>query len=61
MNAGNAVAILFGIAFIVGGWALYVAARRASADRRFFRLSAYSQMFALLFAGVVFIVIGVLG
>jgi hypothetical protein len=61
MNPGNVVALLFGIGFIVGALLLYRAARRASGERRFFRLSAYSQMAVLFFAGAMFILIGLLG
>jgi hypothetical protein len=60
MNAGNAVALLFGVGFVTAAWFLFRAARRASEDRRFFRLGAYSQMVVLFFAGVVFILIGLL-
>jgi hypothetical protein len=61
MNPGNIVALLFGIGFIIGAWLLYRAARRASDEQRFFRLGAYSQMAVLFFAGVMFILIGLLG
>jgi hypothetical protein len=61
MSAANTVALLFGLGFVIAAFFLYRAARRASEDRRFFRLSAYSQMVVLFFAGVVFILIGLLG
>jgi len=61
MNAGNAIALLFGIGFIVAAAFLYRAARRASKDRLYFRFSAYSQMAVLFFAGIVFILLGLLG
>jgi multisubunit Na+/H+ antiporter MnhE subunit len=60
MNTGSITAILFGTGFVVAGWALYKMAKRASADRRFFRLGAYSQMVVFFFAGITFIVLGVL-
>ncbi|MCJ7422826.1 hypothetical protein MUP01_00960 [Candidatus Bathyarchaeota archaeon] len=60
MSVGSIVAILFGIGFVIAGCGLYVMAKRASADRRFFRLGAYSQMIVLFFAGIVFIIMGVL-
>jgi hypothetical protein len=60
MNFGSVVAIIFGLGFVVAAWALYVMARRASPDRRYFRLSAYSEMVVLTFAGIIFITAGIL-
>jgi multisubunit Na+/H+ antiporter MnhE subunit len=59
MNFGSVVAIIFGLGFVVGAWALYVMARRASPDRRYFRMSAYAEMVVLIFAGIIFIVAGI--
>ena len=60
MNAASIVAIIFGVGFVIGAWALFVMARRASPDRRYFRMSAYSEMVVLTFAGIMFIVVGIL-
>jgi hypothetical protein len=60
MNIGSVVAIIFGLGFVVAGWALYVMARRASPDRRYFRMSAYAEMVVLMFTGIVFIAAGIL-
>jgi len=60
MGIGNYAVILFGLAFIVGGLALYRLARRASPERRYFRITAYIQMFMLILLGTMFIIIGIL-
>jgi heme/copper-type cytochrome/quinol oxidase subunit 2 len=60
MDYGSVFTILFGLAFVVFGVTLYIVARRASPDRRFFRMSAYTEMVVLTITGVIFIVIGVL-
>ena len=60
MNAGNAVPVSLGLVLVVIGLVLYRTARRASAERRLFRVGAYIQMFVLIFAGAFFIVIGIL-
>lgn len=60
MDYGSIFTILFGVAFVVFGLSLYVLARRASPDRRFFRMSAYAEMVVFTITGLVFIVIGVL-
>jgi uncharacterized membrane protein len=60
MNAGNAVPVSLGLVLVVIGLVLYRTARRAPAERRYFRFGAYVQMFVLIFAGAFFIVIGIL-
>jgi multisubunit Na+/H+ antiporter MnhE subunit len=60
MNFGSVVAIIFGLGFVVAAWALYVMARRASPERRYFRMSAYAEMVVLTFAGIIFITAGIL-